>query len=89
MLIPGQAERSRPGLYGLWGALVPHLTATFIEESDVDADFEDDSDMLRSYCPVRMSEGDDMFEMHRLVQFLNEEMARAAREASRIARTVR
>jgi hypothetical protein len=54
----------------------------------VDADFEDDSDMLRSYCPVRMSRGDDMFEKYRLVQFLDEEMARAARGPSRIARTV-
>jgi hypothetical protein len=54
----------------------------------VDADFEDDSDMLRSYCPVGMSGGDDMFEKHRLVQFLDEEMARAARGPSRIARTV-
>ena len=35
----------------------------------MDADFEDGIDMLRSYCLVGMSGGDDMFEMHRLVQF--------------------
>ena len=34
----------------------------------MDADFEDDTDML-SYCLVGMSGGDNMFEMHRLLQF--------------------
>ena len=54
----------------------------------MDAGFEDDSDMLRSCSLVGMSGEDDMFEMHRLVQFLDEEMARAARGASRMARMV-
>ena len=35
----------------------------------MDAGFEDDIDMMRSYCLVGMSGGVDMFEMHRLVQF--------------------
>lgn len=55
----------------------------------MDAHFEDDSDMLRIYCPVGMSGGDDTFEVHRPVQFLDEEIARAAQGASRMARTVR
>jgi len=55
----------------------------------VGADFEDDSDMLRSYCPVGMSGGEDMFKIHRPVQILDEEMARAAQGASRMARTGR
>jgi tetratricopeptide (TPR) repeat protein len=49
-------------------AIPEYLLYGYREESDVDEDFEDDIDMLRSYYLVGVSKGDDMFEMHRLVQ---------------------
>jgi hypothetical protein len=39
------------------GAILESLLYGYKEESDVDADFEDDIDMLRSYCLVGMSGG--------------------------------
>jgi hypothetical protein len=50
-------------------AIPEPLLYGYREESDMEADFEDDIDMLRSYCLVGMSGGKDLFEMHRLVQF--------------------
>jgi hypothetical protein len=50
-------------------AIPESLLNRYKEENDVDADFEDDSDMLRNFCLVGMSGRDGMFKMHRLVQF--------------------
>lgn len=70
-------------------AIPESLPYRYKEESDVDANFEDDIDMLRSYCLIGMSGGDDMFEMHWLVQFSMKKWLEQHGGASRMARTVR